>query len=189
MVQERLERTWIGGSRKRRSGNAMRAAMWADRHQRPVLTDKRKLMRTATILQEISELLTDSQRGFNEAADRLGEPELKELLMKLGNSRAPMIEELANELARMHENVPMEGTALADLHRTWNSIKGTLFKSEPASILGECERNEKHLLERYDDAINDQELPQHIRTLLREHRVSINADLNGLMMLEKTILK
>ena len=146
-------------------------------------------MRTVTALQELSELLTDSQRGYAEAADRIGDPQLEELLMKFGNGRAPMIEELANELALMHEEVPMEGSAKADLQRTWSAIKEKLSKTDAKNILMECERSEKHLLARYDAAISADEIPHHVRELLKGQRVMLNSNLEEVMTLKRSVLQ
>lgn len=131
-------------------------------------------------------MLTDSQRTYAEAADRVNDPQLKELLMKFGNSRAPMIEELANELARMHEDVPMEGTPKAELQRTWNSIKEKFSNGDHDNILSECARSEKDLVKRYDKAIANEDIPHHVRAMLQEHRVLLNSDVNDLITLEKT---
>jgi uncharacterized protein (TIGR02284 family) len=144
-------------------------------------------MGTAIILQELSELLTDSQRACAEAADRIKDPHIREILMKCGNSRAPLIEEVANELVKLQEEVPMDGTAKADLLRTWHSIKENFTAIDAHDLITELERSEEQLITRYEKAIAENGLPQHVREMLRQHRTLLKNDLVRTMILVKTL--
>lgn len=144
-------------------------------------------MSTTSSLKDLSELLTDSQLGFGEAADRLNDQRLKNMMMKFGNGRAPMIEEIGNELARSGEGTPDEGTTKGSLHRKWIEIRDNIARSDDKNVLTECERGEEHLLERYDSVIDDDQIPHHIRDMLKEHRVMINSDLSEIRSLKNTI--
>ena len=146
-------------------------------------------MSTAALLQELSAALTDSQRAFADAVDHVEDPALKERLMRCGNRRAPLIEELANELARMHEDVPMDGTFKAEVQRAWNSITGSFTNNGAIGVLKECARHERELMEMYDRAIAAPELPSHVRETLQQHRAMLSEGSNELITLEKTSSK
>jgi uncharacterized protein (TIGR02284 family) len=138
-------------------------------------------------LKELSELLTDSQQGFAEASERINDPYVKEVLISLGNGRAPLVEEIANELARSGEGTPDGGTMKGSLHRTWMSIRGSFSNSNAKEVIAECERGERYLLEQYDTVIEDDDIPGQIKPMLRKHRERVDAGLREIATMGKNI--
>ena len=142
-------------------------------------------MGTVARLQELAQLLTDSQLGYGEVASKLQDAEIASLAMALGNGRAPMIEEIGNELALAGEPTPGEGTARGSLHRTWMEVKDRITGHDDRALIGECEQGETFLLERYDEAIAEPAMPDGTRTMLQKHRDRIFNDLERLRQLEQ----
>ena len=136
-------------------------------------------------LQELAQLLTDSQLGYGDVAGKFQDPGLASVAMALGNGRAPMIEEIGNELALSGEPTPAEGTTKGSLHRTWMEMKDRIAGHDDKALIAECEQGESFLLQRYDDAIADPALPAGIKPLLRRHRDRIFNDRERVRKLEQ----
>lgn len=133
---------------------------------------------TYDLLKDLSELLTDSQRGYAEAADRVDSPEVKAILLKLGNGRAPLIAQIDAEMAVDSNGPPQGGTVKGTLHRAWIDIREALARSSEHAVLDECERGEEYLLQRYATVLADDRVPLHVKTVLRTHPAAIQADLD-----------
>jgi uncharacterized protein (TIGR02284 family) len=140
-------------------------------------------------LQDLVELLTDSQKGYGESAAHVQNEALKEKFMRIGNGRAPWIESIGNELAKLGEETSMNGTTKGALHRAWIDLREKFASRDDLAIVSECQRGDEHLIEHYDSVINDDEVPYPFKEILQEHRVMIQSDLGELQLLEQTIKK
>ncbi len=138
-------------------------------------------------LRDIAELLIDSRKGYEEAAQRVEAPHLKQLLSRLGTERFPLIIEVESQLRMLGEDdVPKDGTLKGSLHRTWIDIRDSLTGSENANVLDECERGEKYLLGRYDDMMNDSEIAPGVRSVLSTQRTKIQSNITEIQALHAT---
>ncbi len=138
-------------------------------------------------LRNLAELLMDSRKGYQEAADRAEAPHLKQLLMKLSNGRTPLITEVESQLRMLGEDdMPKDGTLKGDLHRAWIDIRDSLSGSDNATVLAECERGEKYLLERYDELINDSEMAESVKSMLNKQRTQVQSNINEVQALHAT---
>ncbi|MDQ3101929.1 MAG: PA2169 family four-helix-bundle protein [Bacteroidota bacterium] len=138
-------------------------------------------------LKDISELLIDSRKGYQEAAERVEAPHLKQLLSRLGTERAPLINEVGSQLRMLGEDdLPKDGTIKGSLHRTWIDIRDSLTGSENANVLDECERGEKYLLGRYDDLMKDGDIAPNVRSMLSMQRTKIQGNINEIQALHAT---
>ncbi len=142
---------------------------------------------TKSRLKNITELLIDSRKGYQEAAERAEAPHLKQLLNKLSVERAPMINEVGSKLRMLGEDdIPQDGTVKGDLHRAWIDIRDSLSGSANADILSECERGEKYLLDRYDELIKDDDVDQNARSMFTQQRSKIQGNINEIQALHAT---
>jgi uncharacterized protein (TIGR02284 family) len=143
--------------------------------------------KTRSGLKDLSELLIDSRKGYQEAAERVEAPHLKQLLSRLSTERAPLISEVDSQLRMLGEDdVPHDGTVKGDLHRAWMDIRDSLTGSENANVLDECERGEKHLLDRYDDLIKDNDVAPNVKTMLNQQRSKVQSNVNEIQALHAT---
>jgi uncharacterized protein (TIGR02284 family) len=142
---------------------------------------------TRKALNNLVELLIDSRKGYQEAAERVEAPHLKQLLTKLSTERAPLISEVESQLRMVGEDdMPKDGTVKGDLHRAWIDIRDSLSGSENANVLDECERGEKYLLERYDDIIKDEDVSPQVKTMLNTQRTKVQSNINEVQALHAT---
>ena len=129
-------------------------------------------------LNDLHDLLVDSRKGYAEAAQRAEDPTVKSMLDKFSSSREPLIAALNSERRRLDpEHEPSNGTLKGDMHRAWMDVRDALSTTENANVLSECERGEKYLLDRYDEVMQDKELPPATRALLQEQRSKVQGHL------------
>ncbi len=142
---------------------------------------------TRSALKDIAELLIDSRKGYQEAAERVEAPHLKQLLTKLSSERSPLVNEIESQLRMFGEDaMPKDGTMKGDLHRAWIDIRDSLSGSSNANVLNECERGEKYLLERYDEYINDQDVSANVKSMLNQQRSKVQSNINEVQALHAT---
>jgi uncharacterized protein (TIGR02284 family) len=145
------------------------------------------IKKTRSALKDLAELLIDSRKGYHEAAERVEAPHLKQLLTKLSTERAPLISEIESQLRMFGEDdMPKDGTVKGDLHRAWIDIRDSLSGSANANVLDECERGEKHLLDRYDDLLKDNELSGDVQSMLNKQRSKVQGNINEVQALHAT---
>lgn len=138
-------------------------------------------------LKNIAELLIDSRKGYQEAADRAEAPHLKQLLNRLSTERSPLVSEVGSQLRMLGEDeVPKDGTVKGSMHRAWIDIRDSISGSENANVLDECERGEKYLLERYDELMNDNDIAPNVRTMLSTQRTKIQSNISEIQALHAT---
>ncbi|HYP29096.1 MAG TPA: PA2169 family four-helix-bundle protein [Blastocatellia bacterium] len=121
-------------------------------------------------LNDLIETCRDGQNGFQEAADNVKNPELKEFFYSISQERARYVGELQQEVRALGGDPENTGSTAAALHRAWIDINGTLTGKDDASILNECERGEDSAVNAFKDALKE-DLPANIRaTVEREYQ-------------------
>src|SRR5690349_16239131 len=121
-----------------------------------------ELKEDMTDLNNIHDLLVDSEKGYAEAASRVEDGNVKDLLRSLSAGRERLIAEV-EELRHKADPQAKErtgGTLKGDLHRTWMAIRDALSSTDNANVLSECERGEEFLLMRYDEVLKNKDAPE-----------------------------
>lgn len=104
-------------------------------------------------LNSLIETCRDGQTGFQEAAENVKSPELKQFFNKVSLDRSQFVGELQQQIHALGGDPENTGSTAGALHRTWMDIKGTFTGRDDESILNECERGEDSAVEAYEDAI------------------------------------
>ena len=120
---------------------------------------------TISVLNGLIETCRDGQYGFQEAAEYVTRPDLKEFFNATALERARFVGELQQEVRSLGAEPDNEGSTAGTLHRAWIDIKGTLTGKDDENILAECERGEDSAVETYKDALLE-DLPVNIRSTI-----------------------
>jgi uncharacterized protein (TIGR02284 family) len=127
---------------------------------------------TISHLNDLIETCRDGQNGFQEAADNVKSPELKDLFNRISLERSQFVGELQQQVHGLGGDPENTGSTAAALHRAWIDIKGTLTGRDDESILNECERGEDSAVAAYRDKLNE-DLPANIRSVVETQFRSI----------------
>ena len=100
-------------------------------------------------INSLIETLKDGQKGFQEAAEGVKDPNLKSLFSGYSQQRARFASELQSQARNLGESEPEKTSSAAGaMHRAWIDIKSAITSGDDAAILAECERGE-------DSAVNE----------------------------------
>ena len=119
-----------------------------------------------SILNDLVETCRDGQTGFQEAAENAQSPELKEFFNKVSLERSQCVGELQQQVHALGGDPENTGSTAGALHRAWIDIKGTLTGRDDQSILNEAERGEDSAVEAFRDALEHDDLPANIRSVI-----------------------
>jgi uncharacterized protein (TIGR02284 family) len=109
-----------------------------------------------TVLNNLIETLKDGQEGFKQAAESVGDPELKALFTQYSQQRSRFATALQSEARRHGETKPeTTSSAAGALHRGWINLKSVITGGSDHAILAECERGEDSAVEEYKKALDD----------------------------------
>lgn len=136
-----------------------------------------ELKDTIKTLNDLTETLKDGQYGYRHASENVQDAELKSLFASYSLQRSNFAGELQNELIRLGEPEPEEGsTVTSALHRGWINLKSALSGGSRSIVLGECERGEEHALAAFEKATHAKTLPAPLLELVqRQYQAIVSA--------------
>jgi len=121
-------------------------------------------------LNDLIETCKDSQEGFHAAAEKLKDPEVHTLFLKLYLQRAEFAGELQAEVTRMGGEAATSGSTAGAIHRGWINLKTALAVDTDLAILDEAELGEEAALKNYILALR-KHLPYDLQSIVsRQHR-------------------
>ncbi|MDB5260737.1 MAG: hypothetical protein JWQ14_18 [Adhaeribacter sp.] len=139
-----------------------------------------KLFRTVNDLVETSK---DGMKGYETAAENIENPQIKSELSRLAQQRASFVNELETQahpygVTTRNDNT-VEGTvmeAASAVHRGWINLKSAISGNSSDAILNECENGDAAALKTYEQALEVQDLPSDLRSLIeRQHHDILEA--------------
>lgn len=116
-------------------------------------------------LNDLIETCKDGQQGFLEAAEAVGDSDLRNLFNVYSQQRAQFAGELQNEVLRQGGDHAKTGHVSAKLHRGWMNLKAAITSKSEASIIAECERGEDAAVANYEEALK-KHLPSNLEALV-----------------------
>lgn len=127
-----------------------------------------------TILGELIETLEDGRKGYERAAEQLDDsnPGLAANFRKTAQQRIGFADELRSAAGASAGEVDSSGTAAANLHRGWLSLKDALSGDDPDAVVKAAVTGEEHALKEYQKAL-DADVPTDLRTTLTRQRDAI----------------
>ena len=108
------------------------------------------------------------------------------LLKQYAEQRTGFIFELQEEVRRRGGTPRQSGSLSGKLHQSWIELKSIATGQDEGAMLNECALNEKLMLNKYTEALQ-QALPQNVRLILsRQYRLS-RESLNHLEKLQEKV--
>lgn len=126
-------------------------------------------------LKNLVQILHDGQEGFRKVSEHVKDAYLKEVFSRLSLQRSKFAGDLESELLSLGEEDPQkEGTTLAGaVHRGWIDLKAAVTSDDSHAILSEAERGEDAAVKAYKEALEEQELPAPLRSLVAKQATEI----------------
>ncbi len=139
---------------------------------------------TVNALNELLEKNYDALNGYENAADNVKEPALKNFFHERAGQRSRFASELDSEIRGLNGSPKERGSAAGALHRTWMDIKSTFSKDNSEATLEECIRGEKASVENYREVINDERVPEQVKSRLQHQVREVEEALSNVRSME-----
>lgn len=136
------------------------------------------------VLEEILEKNRDAEKGYKKAAENAESMGLKNYFIRKADERASFCTHLKREMVANYNDFDDEGSFTGTMHRTWMDIKSFFSGDQDEAMLEEAIKGDKAAVEEYEDILNDNTLPMGLKTVIREQKMKIQADLNKIKSLE-----
>jgi uncharacterized protein (TIGR02284 family) len=136
-------------------------------------------------LNNLIETCKDGEEGFKTAAAAVGRADLRTLFNTFAQQRAQFAAELQNEVRRIGGDPEQTGSVAASLHRGWIDVKSAVTGRDDNAVLSECERGEDSAVRNYEAAIEDQNLPAHLREIVQRQYVAVKDSHDRVRTLER----
>lgn len=142
---------------------------------------------TISSLQKLLKINYDSREGFKQVMLKSENPVLTNYLKERAALHSAFATELSNVIISLNETPAESGTAPGAIHRTWIDIKTTFTGNDADSILQECIRGEKSIVEDYEKVLKDKIFATDITALLKNQLGYISSTLTAVKSLENLV--
>lgn len=142
------------------------------------------------IANKLNELLTknyDAEAGFNLAAEKVNNRDLKNFFLKKAQTRNEFGHQIKTEIKTYGES-PDKGTSIkGDAHRGWMNLKTAFSDNNEEAILEETIRGEKKAVEEYNEILKEENMPSTTVSVLEMQRKNIQTTLQEVKRFESMV--
>lgn len=132
-------------------------------------------------LDGLIEILEDGKLGYTNAAEHVEDSAMKSEFLQHARERALYIVELQDEINRLGKSTDASGGGvLGAIHRAWIDIKSTFTSGDTEAIVEACITGEEAAIEKYESALEKEELQATQSALISKQLNGIKAVLMSL---------
>ena len=127
---------------------------------------------TTETLNDLVAIHNDRIEGYETALKELDDknPDLRSVFLSMIDESRKMKMNLGNEIQVDGGTIESGTTTMGKIYRTWMDVKATFSGHSRKSVLENCEFGEDAAQNAYDSALEEDDLPKHIRTMLSEQQ-------------------
>jgi uncharacterized protein (TIGR02284 family) len=122
-------------------------------------------------LNSLIEMNRDGQKGYQEAAEKIETPQIKEFCFAQSRARAQFVGDLQLQVRALGGDPEKTGSVAAAVHRGWIDLKSALGGDDHA-ILAASETGEDYAVKEYKKAL-DETLPAPVRDIVERQFQSV----------------
>jgi uncharacterized protein (TIGR02284 family) len=122
--------------------------------------------KVVNVLNDLLEVSKDGEEGFKRAAAEVKDASVKSVLTECADKCRSGAQELRSEVRRRGGDPDKAGTVAGAMHRGWVKAKAAMTGHDTKAVLSECERGEDYAKSRYAKALEEDELPSDVRSLI-----------------------
>jgi uncharacterized protein (TIGR02284 family) len=124
-------------------------------------------------LETLTTTLIDSINGYKDAASNAESSQFQQLFRSMADDRSQVVEDLRSEIRRLGGNPPDDGSLLGSTHQRFLDLKAAITGRDDQAIINEVERGEDYLKEKFEAALNGQDLPPESRSVIERAYQSV----------------
>jgi len=132
---------------------------------------------TIEILNDLVAINNDRITGYERALDETREKDgdLKTLFTSMIDESRKIRLDLATEVQSLGGEYDRGTTASGKLYRAWMDVKAVFTGHDRHTVLANCERGEDAAQRAYKEALQENNLPAYIRTLIETQKQTLKA--------------
>ncbi|MGK7389920.1 MAG: ferritin-like domain-containing protein [Candidatus Cyclobacteriaceae bacterium M2_1C_046] len=131
-------------------------------------------------LDNVLDICKDGAEGYKKAADAIDSSEAGTVFRRLSQQRRLFAEELKNDVREHGLDLDDSGTVKGFLHRNWMDLKSKVTGNDTSTVIETAKTGEKKALDAYDDAINNENMPDYLVEKLSGQRQMIRGAIDQL---------
>lgn len=121
---------------------------------------------TIDILNDLIETCKDGEQGFRAGAEYMRNAGIRDSFLARAGECQRSAQELQACVRQLGGDPEESGSTTGALHRGWTALKGSLAGHSDLALLEETERGEDAAMERYRDALQDDDLAPDVRPIV-----------------------
>jgi uncharacterized protein (TIGR02284 family) len=128
------------------------------------------------VLNGLIKTTLDSVGGYRDAAENADRSQYKAMFADRAAKREQLARELQQQVRTLGGEPKTEQGMLGKMHNEFVDLKNALTGGDDKAVIDEVERGEDHIKERFEDALDDEDLPPNVRTVVARAYQSVKAD-------------
>jgi uncharacterized protein (TIGR02284 family) len=130
---------------------------------------------TAGVLNDLIQINNDRIEGYEKAAKELAaeDQDLRQLFISMIDESHTHKMALASEINVLGSDIDVDTTMSGKIYRAWMDVKAVFTGHTREAVLENCEFGEDAAQKAYEMALNDDDLPAYLRTIITEQKESL----------------
>jgi len=128
------------------------------------------------VLNGLIKTTLDSVGGYRDAAENADRSQYKAMFSQRVGRREQLAHELQQEVRALGGDPQTEQGILGKAHNRFLDLKNALTGGDDKSVIDEVERGEDHIKEKFQNALEDEDLPANVRTIVSRAYQNVKAD-------------
>jgi uncharacterized protein (TIGR02284 family) len=117
----------------------------------------------------------DSVTGYEDAAAHSEAGRFQQLFRDRANERQQIVEDLRAEVRRLGGNPEDDGSFMGKTHQRFLDLKAAITGRDEKAIINEVERGEDYLKEKFETALNSEDLSGECRAVVERAYQSVRS--------------
>ena len=118
---------------------------------------------------------TDSINGYEDSAKNIDSERLREVFRNRADERQQVVQQLREEVRRLGGDPEDSGSFLGKAHQRFEDLKAAITGRDEKAIVNEVERGEDYLKEKFEAALNSDDLTGESRQLVERCYQSVRS--------------
>ena len=128
-----------------------------------------------TTLNTLTATLLDSVQGYRDAAENSESGRFQEMFRTNADERSRVAEDLRAEVRRLGGEPEDDQSTMGSLHQRWLDLKAAVTGRDDKAIINEVERGEDYLKEKFETALDSDELTGDARQVVESAYQSVRS--------------
>ncbi len=128
-----------------------------------------------SVLNTLIATTIDSINGYENSAKDIESHRFADIFRQRANERRQVVEDLRVEVRRLGGNAEDDGSLMGKTHQRFEDLKAAITGNDDKAIINEVERGEDYLKEKFEAALNSDDLTGDARTTVERCYQSVRS--------------